>query len=87
MIFERRYTERREQSELHEVARHSAPTYRKEQHMKELAKTYNPKEIEDRLYQMWQDKKYFHAEVRPEKKQYTIEICRWNGRNRNHQEH
>ncbi len=42
--------------------------------MKELAKTYNPKEIEDRLYQMWQDKKYFHAEVRPEKKPYTIVI-------------
>ncbi len=42
--------------------------------MKELAKTYNPKDIEDRLYQMWQDKKYFHAEVRPEKKPYTIVI-------------
>ncbi len=42
--------------------------------MKELAKTYNPKDIEERLYQMWQDKKYFHAEVNPEKKPYTIVI-------------
>ena len=42
--------------------------------MKELAKTYDPKGIEDRLYQFWQDKKYFHAEVRPDKKPYTIVI-------------
>ena len=31
--------------------------------MKELAKTYDPKGIEDRLYQKWEDNKYFHAEV------------------------
>ena len=31
---------------------------------KELAKTYDPSGIEDRLYQKWLDKKYFHAEVR-----------------------
>ena len=30
---------------------------------KELAKTYDPHGIEDRLYQKWLDKKYFHAEV------------------------
>ncbi len=30
---------------------------------KELAKTYDPKEIEDRLYKNWEEKKYFHAEV------------------------
>ena len=30
---------------------------------KELAKTYDPKGIEDRLYQKWLDHKYFHAEV------------------------
>lgn len=30
---------------------------------KELEKTYNPSEIEDRLYQKWLDNKYFHAEV------------------------
>ncbi len=42
--------------------------------MKELAKTYDPKDIEDRLYDMWQKKKYFHARVNPEKKPYTIVI-------------
>ena len=31
--------------------------------MKELEKTYNPADIEDRLYQKWLDGKYFHAEV------------------------
>ncbi len=30
---------------------------------KELEKTYNPKDIEDRLYTKWLDKKYFHAVV------------------------
>ena len=30
---------------------------------KELAKTYDPKGIEDRIYQKWLDKKYFHAEA------------------------
>ena len=39
---------------------------------KELAKTYDPKEIEDRLYQNWLDKKYFHAEVDRSKKPFTI---------------
>ncbi len=39
---------------------------------KELSKTYNPSEIEDRLYQKWLDKKYFHAEVDPKKKPFTI---------------
>ena len=29
--------------------------------MKELAKTYNPAGIEDKLYQKWLDNKYFHA--------------------------
>ena len=39
---------------------------------KELAKTYDPKGIEDRLYQKWLDKKYFHAEVDRSKKPFTI---------------
>ena len=30
---------------------------------KELAKTYDPKSIEDRLYQKWEENGYFHAEV------------------------
>ena len=41
---------------------------------KELAKTYDPKGIEDRLYQKWMDKKYFHAEVDETKKPFTIVI-------------
>ncbi|MCM1497036.1 MAG: valine--tRNA ligase [Clostridium sp.] len=39
---------------------------------KELEKTYNPSEIEDRIYQNWMDKKYFHAEVDRSKKPFTI---------------
>ena len=41
---------------------------------KELAKTYDPKQIEDRLYKKWQDKKYFHAEVDRTRKPFTIVI-------------
>ena len=41
---------------------------------KELGKTYNPKDIEDRLYTKWVNKKYFHAEVNANKKPYTIVI-------------
>lgn len=37
---------------------------------KELEKNYNPSEIEDRLYQKWLDKKYFHAEVNRDKKPF-----------------
>jgi valyl-tRNA synthetase len=39
---------------------------------KELAKTYDPHQIEDRLYQKWLDKNYFHAEVDPDKKPFCI---------------
>ncbi len=41
---------------------------------KELEKTYNPKGMEDRIYQNWLDKKYFHAEVDETKKPFTIVI-------------
>ena len=41
---------------------------------KELAKQYNPSEVEDRTYKFWCDNKYFHAEVNPDKKPYTIVI-------------
>ncbi|MBQ3912160.1 MAG: valine--tRNA ligase [Lachnospiraceae bacterium] len=41
---------------------------------KELAKTYDPKQIEDRLYSKWIEKKYFHAEVDRSKKPFTIVI-------------
>ncbi|MDD6668017.1 MAG: valine--tRNA ligase [Lachnospiraceae bacterium] len=39
---------------------------------KELEKTYDPKQIEDRLYQKWENNGYFHAEVDPKKKPFTI---------------
>ncbi len=39
---------------------------------KELEKTYNPADIEDRLYKKWLDKKYFHAKVDKSKKPFTI---------------
>ncbi len=42
--------------------------------MKELAKTYNPKGMEDRIYEKWLEKKYFHAEVDRSKKPFTIVI-------------
>ena len=40
--------------------------------MKELEKTYNPAAIEDRLYEKWLEKKYFHAKVDRSKKPFTI---------------
>lgn len=47
--------------------------YIKEEHMsKELSKTYDPKDIEDRLYKKWEDNGYFHAEVDRSKKPFTI---------------
>ena len=39
---------------------------------KELAKTYDPKSIEDRLYKKWEHNGYFHAEVDRSKKPFTI---------------
>ena len=39
---------------------------------KELAKTYDPKGMEDRLYSKWEENKYFHAEVDRSKKPFTI---------------
>ncbi len=39
---------------------------------KELAKTYDPSGMEERIYQRWLEKKYFHAEVDPDKKPFTI---------------
>ena len=41
---------------------------------KELAKTYDPHGMEDRLYQKWLEKKYFHAEVDKSKTPFTIVI-------------
>ena len=41
---------------------------------KELAKTYDPNGIEDRIYKNWEEKRYFHAEVDETKKPFTIVI-------------
>lgn len=39
---------------------------------KELEKTYNPSDIEQRTYEKWLDKKYFHAKINKDKKPFTI---------------
>jgi len=41
---------------------------------KELNKIYEPNEVEDRIYKFWEDNGYFHAEVNPDKKPFTIVI-------------
>ncbi|MFQ6891424.1 MAG: valine--tRNA ligase [Acutalibacter sp.] len=41
---------------------------------KELAKAYEPQEVEGRIYDFWMQGGYFHAEVDPKKKPYTIVI-------------
>jgi valyl-tRNA synthetase len=41
---------------------------------KELSKSYNPKEFEDRIYTAWNDKGCFKADPDPKKKPYTIVI-------------
>ncbi|NCB52236.1 MAG: valine--tRNA ligase [Clostridia bacterium] len=42
--------------------------------MKELPKVYDPKQVEKRIYDMWMEGGYFHAERDPEKKPFTIVI-------------
>ena len=42
--------------------------------MKELPKIYDPKQVEQRIYDMWMQNGYFHAERDPEKKPFTIVI-------------
>lgn len=42
--------------------------------MNELPKTYDPKGTEEKLYQFWQEKGYFNAEVDKEKKPFAIVI-------------
>ena len=41
---------------------------------KELAKAYEPQDVEGRIYDFWMKGGYFHAEVDPKKKPYTIVI-------------
>jgi len=42
--------------------------------MKELSKTYNPKEAEDGIYRLWEEKGMFDARVSSDKKPYSIVI-------------
>ncbi|NMA24204.1 MAG: valine--tRNA ligase, partial [Clostridiales bacterium] len=42
--------------------------------MKELPKVYDPKEVERKIYRMWQDGGYFRGVIDPEKKPFTIVI-------------
>ena len=39
---------------------------------KELDKKYDPSQVEDRIYDFWLSGGYFHAEIDPDKKPYTI---------------
>ena len=39
---------------------------------RELPKTYDPKDVENRLYRFWSESGYFHTERDPEKKPFTI---------------
>mgnify|MGYP005839610129 CR=1 FL=1 len=41
---------------------------------KEIPKIYDPKQVEDRLYDYWEEHNYFHAEPNDEKEPYTIVI-------------
>ena len=41
---------------------------------KELEKQYDPSSFEDRTYKFWVDNGYFHADVKSDKKPYTIVI-------------
>jgi hypothetical protein len=42
--------------------------------MKELPKVYDPKQVEKKIYEMWMEGGYFHAERDPEKAPFTIVI-------------
>ena len=41
---------------------------------RELAKQYDPKDVEDRIYKMWLDGNYFHARCEKDKETFTIVI-------------
>ena len=42
--------------------------------LKEIAKHYNPQDVEDKWTEVWTEKNYFHAEVNKGKKPFTIVI-------------
>ena len=39
---------------------------------KNLSKTYDPKDFEERIYKMWEESGSFHAEIDENKKPFTI---------------
>src|SRR5688572_13461203 len=39
-----------------------------------ISKTYNPKEVEEKWYQNWQEKGFFRSKPNPKKEPYTIVI-------------
>ena len=39
---------------------------------KELPKQYDPKQVENQIYEMWMENGCFKAEVDPDKKPYSI---------------
>jgi valyl-tRNA synthetase len=41
---------------------------------KNIAKTYDPQDVEDRLYAYWMDNGFFHAEVNEKKQPFTVVI-------------
>ena len=47
---------------------------------KELAKSYQPHDFEDRIYSMWNENGCFRADPDPKKKPYTIVIPPPSGR-------
>ena len=40
--------------------------------MRELPKTYDPRQVEEKIYAMWEQNGWFHTERDPEKKPFTI---------------
>ena len=42
--------------------------------MIKMEKTYDPKEIEEKLYHRWQEKGWFHADENSEKKPYILPL-------------
>ena len=44
---------------------------------RELPKVYEPQQVESRIYQMWQDGGYFHAEKDESPHQMSPASCTW----------
>ena len=40
--------------------------------MNDIPSRYNPKQSEDKWYQFWQENGFFHAQINPKKKPYSI---------------